>query len=85
MEPAQRRRGIGRALLQVVFAWARGLSMTRLGLWAPAHNPAAIALYSSEGFRATGERRSLATGPAREIVAMHAEVPLTGPRIPDRP
>jgi GNAT superfamily N-acetyltransferase len=51
VDPAWRRRGVGRLLLQAVFDWARGRELTRLGLWAPARSPAAIALYSRAGFR----------------------------------
>jgi GNAT superfamily N-acetyltransferase len=38
-----RRRGVGRALLQEVISWGRERRLRRLGLWAPSHNPAAIA------------------------------------------
>src|SRR5882724_12944186 len=57
--PASRRQGIGRALLHAVMAWARGHQLMRLGLWAPAHSPAAVALYQQAGFRETGRRRRL--------------------------
>ena len=70
VEPAWRRRGVGRALLQEVFAWARERRLSRLGLWAPAHSPAALALYRQAGFRETGDRRPLPTNPSLEIVAM---------------
>jgi GNAT superfamily N-acetyltransferase len=52
-----RRRGVGRALLQEVISGGRERGLRRLGLWAPAHNPAAIALYSRAGFRNTGDQR----------------------------
>ena len=74
VDPAWRRRGVGRLLLQAVFAWARDQGLNRLGLWAPARSPAAIALYSRAGFRATGVRRPLAPGSALKIVEM--ECPL---------
>jgi GNAT superfamily N-acetyltransferase len=72
--PAWRGRGVGRALLQEVFSWARERRLTRLGLWAPAHNPAAIALYSCAGFRDTGDRRHLPTDPSLSIIAMEIEL-----------
>src|SRR5262245_48022960 len=46
VDPARRRRGVGRALLEEVFRWARENGLKRLGLWAPAHHSAAMALYS---------------------------------------
>jgi GNAT superfamily N-acetyltransferase len=71
--PAWRRRGVGRALLEGVIDWARERGLGPLGLWAPAHSPAAIALYTGAGFRETGERRSLPTNPSRWIVAMERQ------------
>jgi GNAT superfamily N-acetyltransferase len=70
VDPAWRGRGVGRALLQHVLGWAGERGLTRLGLWAPAHRPAALALYARAGFRATGKRRPLPTDPALEIVEM---------------
>ena len=74
VEPARRRRGVGRALLQQVFNWAREHRLSRLRLWAPAHSPAALALYRQAGFRETGKRRPLPTNPTLEILEM--EVPI---------
>src|SRR5262245_52044604 len=45
VDPAWRRRGVGRALLQNVFDWAREHRLNRLRLWAPTHSPAALSLY----------------------------------------
>jgi len=74
VDPAWRRRGVGGALLQAVFGWARERGLKRLGLWAPAHDLAALALYRRAGFRTTGERRQLATGSGLSIIAMEVEV-----------
>jgi GNAT superfamily N-acetyltransferase len=74
VDPAWRRRGAGRALLQEVFGWARKRGLKRLGLWAPAHNPAAMALYSRAGFRDTGNRRQLPTHPSLSIIEMEVEL-----------
>jgi len=74
VEPAWRRRGVGRALLGEVFRWARERGMSRLALWAPAHNPAALTLYGQAGFRENGIRRPLPTNPALQIVEMEAAV-----------
>src|SRR5713226_8414067 len=72
VEPAWRRRGVGHTLVQQVFDWARSRGLNRLGLWAPAHSPAAIALYSRVGFRETGARRQLPTNSSLWIIAMEA-------------
>ena len=74
VEPAWRRRGVGHALLQEVFSWARERKLKHLGLWAPADSSAAISLYSRAGFRDTGERRQLPTKSSLWIVAMEAEL-----------
>jgi GNAT superfamily N-acetyltransferase len=69
-----RRRGVGRALLQEVISWGRERRLRRLGLWAPSHNPAAIALYRRAGFRNTGDQRQLPTNPTLSIIAMEIEL-----------
>lgn len=74
VDPAWRRRGVGRTLLEGVLDWARGRGLGRLGLWAPAHSPAALALYARAGFRETGERRPIPTNPSRWIVAMERQL-----------
>ena len=74
VEPAWRGRGVGSALLQEVFSWARERGSKRLGLWAPAHSRAAIALYSHAGFRDTGDRRQLPTNPSLSLSAMEVEL-----------
>jgi GNAT superfamily N-acetyltransferase len=51
VEASQRRRGVGRALLAAVLVWARARGLKRVGLWAPASEPAAVALYYHAGFR----------------------------------
>jgi GNAT superfamily N-acetyltransferase len=72
--PAARRQGGGRALVQAVMAWARGRHLRRLGLWAPAHSPAAVALYQQAGFRETGQRKPLPTIPALQISEMACDL-----------
>ena len=66
--------GVGGALLQHVFGWARRHRMGWLRLSAPAHRPAALSLYGRAGFRETGIRRPFSTNPARQIVEMEASV-----------
>jgi GNAT superfamily N-acetyltransferase len=70
VEPAWRRRGAGNALLQAVSEWARARGFRRLGLWAPGHSAAALALYGRAGFQRTGNRRALPSNPSLEIVEM---------------
>ena len=74
VDPAWRRRGIGRALLQEVFGWARARGLSCLGLWAPGHRPATISLYRQVGFRETGNCRPLPTNPSFQIVEMVCEL-----------
>jgi GNAT superfamily N-acetyltransferase len=70
VEPSQRRRGIGRALLGAVLDWARERGLKRVGLWAPVSEPAAIALYASAGFRDTGRQRPMPGNAALQIIEM---------------
>ncbi|MFI5374355.1 MAG: GNAT family N-acetyltransferase [Candidatus Rokuibacteriota bacterium] len=74
VEAAWRGQGVGRRLLLEVLGWARARGLSRLGLWAPAHSPAAIALYSRAGFRDTGDRRPLPGNASLQLVAMEAEL-----------
>jgi GNAT superfamily N-acetyltransferase len=70
VEPAARRRGVARALLQAVLAWARERGFGRVALWAPADSPAALSLYRQAGFRDTGRRRPLPSDPSREVLEL---------------
>lgn len=70
VDPSRRRQGIGRALLQAVFSWARQRRLKRLELWAPAGNLGAIALYRGAGFIDTGRQRPLRTGADLQIIEM---------------
>lgn len=68
--PSQRRRGVGRALVAAVLAWARGRGLKRVGLWAPAAETAAVALYSRAGFKETGRQGPLPANAALRIIEM---------------
>ena len=74
VDPTWRRKGVGRALLRQVFDWAQDNGFVRLQLWAPAHSPAALALYRRAGFRETGNKRPLPTNSSLQIVEMEARV-----------
>jgi len=67
--PSQRSRGIARELVDAVVAWARDSGFNRLLLDVADANTAAIALYESKGFRATGVTGTLP--PPREHVLEH--------------
>jgi ribosomal protein S18 acetylase RimI-like enzyme len=69
VDPAYRRRGAGRALVQAVVDWAGALpDVRRIVLTATVSNPGAIALYERCGFADTGERTPLREG--SEILTM---------------
>ncbi len=57
VDPAQQRRGVGRALLDAAVAEARGRGVRRLTLRVLAHNEAAQRLYESAGFVVEGIQR----------------------------
>lgn len=70
VDPMRRRQGIGRALVQAVLSWARQRGLERVGLWAPAANAGAIALYHSADFVASGRERPLRADAGIRIVEM---------------
>jgi GNAT superfamily N-acetyltransferase len=70
VDPSQRGRGVGAALVERVTTWVRSLGPARLFLWATATNRPAIALYERCGFTPTGETRPLAHTPSLREVCM---------------
>ena len=52
-----RRRGVGRALLEMAVEWARASGVNKLELHVFPHNEAAIKLYESFGFEREGHRK----------------------------
>jgi GNAT superfamily N-acetyltransferase len=60
VDPAWRRQGVGRLLVQVVIDWAVAEARFRdIALWVAADNPGAEALYAGHGFRRTGAAESM--------------------------
>jgi GNAT superfamily N-acetyltransferase len=74
VEPAYRRQGIGKALLQAVISWAREERFNRLRLWAPLAGVGALALYRQAGFNETGRRRALPTNTAFQILELECKL-----------
>lgn len=64
VDPAARRRGLGRRLAAEVERWARMHGFGTLTLWVEAGNEAAVALYTELGFRDAGEEKQLGSNPA---------------------
>ena len=70
VEPLERGRGLGAALVAAVVAWARARGETSLYLWVTATNDSAIALYDKCGFRPTGNQRPVAHSPSHAEIRM---------------
>ena len=70
VDPSARTRGIGRALAEAVFDWARQRGYRRIGLWVTEGNRAAVALYERLGFTPTGRRDRQPVDPTLGIVEM---------------
>jgi len=68
--PNARGRGLARRLVEARAEWARDLGAVRLELAVAENNEAAKALYQGLGFVPTGERRSMASDPARAGILM---------------
>jgi GNAT superfamily N-acetyltransferase len=59
VEPAARRAGIGRRLVDELASWARATGSERVELWVTRGNEPAIELYTSAGFALTGDHQPL--------------------------
>ena len=81
VDPAHRRTGLGRALLQDVFARARRAEATRVFVEVAADNTAALALYRQTGFDQVGTRPgyyATKAGPRDALVLRAALGPVSG-------
>lgn len=68
VHPAHQRRGVGRALLQQLLAWAREHHVERVELYTRADNHRARALYESFGFETEAVReRFIRLGPGKYV------------------
>ena len=74
VHPVARRRGIARALLDSVFARARGAGARMILLEVRPSNGEAIALYESFGFRSVGRRRGYYYDTGEDALVMEAQV-----------
>src|SRR5215207_1108809 len=63
IDPAVRRQGIARELVDMVTAWAQHEHVHRLALWVTEGNLVAIQTYERLGFQDTGQRAAFPTNP----------------------
>jgi ribosomal-protein-alanine acetyltransferase len=66
--PTARRRGIGKSLLEALFAAARETKSTSVFLEVRESNAPARTLYENLGFKQTGRRRSYYTSPSEDAI-----------------
>jgi ribosomal protein S18 acetylase RimI-like enzyme len=62
VEPAARRRGVARAILEAAVSWAESKGAREMDLRVTETNEAATRLYRTAGFRDAGEREVLRSG-----------------------
>lgn len=74
VDPAHRRIGAGRMLLNAVIAWAKALDAHTLALGVTSQRSAAIQLYVRAGFRPTGELQPLRSGSPLLVQSMHLDL-----------
>jgi ribosomal-protein-alanine N-acetyltransferase len=74
VDPAGRRAGVGRVLLDAALTWAEGRGARETFLEVRASNAAAIALYERTGFRAVGRRPGYYQHPAEDAVLYRRSV-----------
>jgi [ribosomal protein S18]-alanine N-acetyltransferase len=67
---ADRRRGIGAALLEAVMAWAAARGARRMGLEVRASNTTAMMLYRRMGFAEEGRRRGYYAEPEEDALVL---------------
>ena len=78
VDPAARRQGIGRVLVDEATAWGRSWGATRALLWVFAVNEPATRFYERLGFTAELEGEDAASGHAYGAVAMSRPIEVAG-------
>lgn len=73
-DPEVRRAGVGRALVNAVIEWAELTGASSVDLWVTVGNDAARALYTSLGFRDTGDVAPLPSDPCKDEIRMTRSV-----------
>jgi len=76
--PAERRRGVGRALLEEGLSRLAATGVLEVFLEVRESNAAALALYQGKGFRIAGVRRSYYRSPEESALVLRAEFPVSG-------
>jgi ribosomal-protein-alanine N-acetyltransferase len=72
--PSARRQGIGRTLIQAVFAWASHIGAHEIWLEMRASNTRALRLYERCGFVVTGRRPGYYVDPSEDAVVMRCQI-----------
>ena len=72
--PEERRRGIGKGLLEAAFAWGAENRARRVFLEVRASNRAAIQFYEAFGFRVAGRRAKYYSAPAEDALQLVAAI-----------
>jgi ribosomal protein S18 acetylase RimI-like enzyme len=72
--PSERRRGIGRGLIESALAWARSEGFRKVSLGVTESNAPASELYRTAGFRPTGVTHPLRSDP--RLIDVELEVTL---------
>ena len=75
VDPAERRSGIGRALLEAAADWALAAGMAELALWVFAPNVGAIGLYEKAGFSRSGFEKPVPRDPSIREIEMVRPLP----------
>ena len=70
VDPAYRRRGMGKALVEACVAWAAKAGASAIRLEVRASNSAAIALYRQQGFSVTDTRRDYYSAPQEDALLL---------------
>ncbi len=73
VDPAQRGRGVGHALLRFVVRFAAGLGARRATLEVRRSNAAALKLYERLGFQVVGARRNYYSSPVEDALILWSD------------